>query len=242
MDEVVYATNELFKKKRSFIAVSPLIDIENEYRIIINHGEPCVIYCKQRPHIIGDGESTVEQLIEKNNLQDIELTNGLDLQRVPKAGEEVTISWKHNLGQGSLPITIKDKKLINKLANFALAAGENLGLNFASVDIVSYNDKTSSGKDMIKYKILEVNSGVMMEVYSKISEANYEDALQNYYRALCNSSGIKYPYADKYNKYHETAVLRKKKHEALIADRKRRSERKQVEANTKKEYAWAKSR
>ena len=69
-----------------------------------------------------------------------------------------------------------DKVLIGKLSNFALRVAEQLNLKFASIDIVK--DKNGG------YKVLEINSGVMMETFSKLNEHNYEIAKHIYRSAI----------------------------------------------------------
>lgn len=158
------------------MTVAPYVDIENEYRVIVQNGKPMVMYAKQRPNVTGDGISTIKELIEDSGLEGMEILPTIDLEYVPSEGENVTISWKHNLGQGSLPVMISDKVLIGKLSNFALRVAEQLNLKFASIDIVK--DKNGG------YKVLEINSGVMMETFSKLNEHNYAIAKHIYRSAI----------------------------------------------------------
>ena len=73
---------------------------------------------------------------------------------------------------------VKDPNLMTKLAKFALQTADVLNLNFASVDIIK--DKNDG------YKILEINSGIMMETYSKLSEEHYNIAKHIYRSAICD--------------------------------------------------------
>ena len=73
-------------------------------------------------------------------------------------------SWKHNLAYGSKPIEITNKQLISKIAKLASQVTSLLKIRFASVDIVEVNNKLI---------ILEINSGVMLERFSAISQQNY---------------------------------------------------------------------
>lgn len=173
--EVEIAVFDILRNHRA-MTVAPYIDIENEYRIIVENGKPMVMYAKQRPNVTGDGISTVRELIENNNLSEIDVMKNIDLNYIPEAGENVTISWKHNLGQGSLPIMLKDKKLIGELANFALSVAETLDLKFVSIDIIK--DRNAG------YKVLEINSGIMMETFSRLNKENYEIAKHVYRSAI----------------------------------------------------------
>ena len=172
------AAFNILKSHRS-MAVAPYIDIENEYRVIVEGDKARLIYSKQRPHVVGNGISTLEQLIVNKSFEDVEIMPTLDLKSVPAPGEKVVVSWKHNLGQGSLPIMVKDKDLIEKLARFALATANTLNLKFASIDIVKENNGG--------YKVLEINSGVMMEAFSSLNEEYYKIAKHIYGLAIADS-------------------------------------------------------
>lgn len=168
--------------RRHSMTVSPFIEIENEYRTIIVDGKAMLVYAKQRPNVVGNGKDTLEKLIKEAHFEDVEVSNKLDLKYIPKEGENVTVSWKHNLGQGSLPVLIKDKEEIEILTKFALKAASILGLKFASVDIV----KDGKGN----YQILEINSGIMMENFSRLSKENYEVAKHIYRTAIYKSLNL----------------------------------------------------
>lgn len=177
------ATFDILRSSRG-MAVSPKIDIKNEYRIIVENNRALLVYSKERPHVIGDGKSTIGDLmktIDKVNKSD-EMPN-IDYESIPALGEKVTVAWKHNLGQGSLPILIEDENEIYKLSKFALKSAKALGLQFASIDIViDSNDN---------YMILEINSGVMMEKFSKLGEDYYKTAKHIYERAIYDFWGLK---------------------------------------------------
>ena len=173
--ELETATFNLLKSHRS-MTVSPYVEIDNEYRVIVQNGKPMIMYSKERPNVTGDGVSTIGMLMLQKEMKDIDVLPNIDLNYVPKEGENVVISWKHNLGQGSLPIMVKDEKLIGILGDFALSVAETLDLGFASIDIV----KEKNGG----YRILEINSGIMMETFSRLNEKNYEVAKHIYRTAI----------------------------------------------------------
>ena len=158
------------------MAVSPKVDIQNEYRIIVENKRALLIYSKERPSVIGDGHSTVAELMTGMNVNKDDLIGSLNYNIVPSFGEKVTVAWKHNLGQGSLPVLVSDEQDIHRLAKFALDTAKFLNLDFASIDIV--RDKQDN------YKILEINSGIMMENFSKLSKDNYEIAKHIYKSAI----------------------------------------------------------
>lgn len=81
--------------------------------------------------------------------------------------------WKFNLGQGATPELLG---MPEKLKTLACQTSEALGIHFASIDIIETSEE--------QYQILEVNSGVMVENFSKISKKHYEQAKALYQKAI----------------------------------------------------------
>jgi glutathione synthase/RimK-type ligase-like ATP-grasp enzyme len=169
-------TTEIFRTARS-LSISPYYDIINEYRTIYCFGEPLLIYKKIRPHVTGDGKHTLSELVASAYNGEMEIAdNRLDKAYVPANGEVVTISWKHNLGQGAEAEPIdKDGEIYSQIVALAKKAAECVNVNFASIDIID----TAEG-----LKILEINSGIMMENFSSYDEENYNIAKSIYKRAI----------------------------------------------------------
>jgi ribosomal protein S6--L-glutamate ligase len=86
--------------------------------------------------------------------------------------KQIQSGWKHNLGLGALPELIEQNEMLSFLATRTVSV---LGIRFASVDIAETEDGM---------KILEVNSGVMMERFSELSEENYWTAKEIYRKAV----------------------------------------------------------
>ncbi|MFV0556013.1 MAG: RimK family alpha-L-glutamate ligase [Lactovum sp.] len=86
--------------------------------------------------------------------------------------KKINSGWKHNLGLGAEPLIFESHP---ELEAIAVKAAQALNINFASIDIA----ETLDG-----FKILEVNSGVMMDTFSSLSEENYLQAKDIYRRAL----------------------------------------------------------
>ncbi|MDR0297109.1 MAG: hypothetical protein LBI11_00405 [Streptococcaceae bacterium] len=87
-------------------------------------------------------------------------------KRLPSDG------WLFNLGQGAQAEVIAENAALSELAR---GAARVLGVTFASVDIVDARGVL---------KVLEVNSGVMMETFSSLSAENFERAKEIYKKAL----------------------------------------------------------
>jgi len=162
--ELEQSVLQLFQKHRA-ICLSPFLEIEQEYRVLMLDDECELIYAKRRPHVVGDGLSSVLELIEKLHLngilsqelagQTIEQHRG-ELKHVPDAGQEVVIGWKHNLGEGSAPQLVPSGPLQDQLVKLARAAQQAVNIRFASIDIVEVANELL---------VLEINSGVMMEYF-----------------------------------------------------------------------------
>ncbi len=176
--ELERGIHQLLGKARA-CAVSPFLAIRDEYRVLMLDGEALLVYRKLRAAVTGDGRRRVTELLAEwlesggaggavaeaklKALGKMELT-AAELDRVPVPGELVAINWRHNLGQGAvaeeLTGEVPERVQLVKLATKAMAA---LRLRVASVDIVV----TAHGRR----RILEVNSGIMMEHFGLVERA-----------------------------------------------------------------------
>ncbi|MDR0300165.1 MAG: ATP-grasp domain-containing protein [Streptococcaceae bacterium] len=86
--------------------------------------------------------------------------------------KQIQEGWKHNLGLGAKPLVIQSNKALEELAK---QTALTLNINFASIDIIEVAGEL---------KVLEVNSGVMMEKFSAESDKNYQIAKQIYRKAI----------------------------------------------------------
>lgn len=161
------------------MAVSVFEDIEFEYRVVVLDGKMRLAFYKEVPAVIGDGEKTLHQLtseyILENSNAEIPRFSKEELSQVLPKGVKKRVNWKHNLGQGSTPHLVEDENMLRVLSALAVDAASVLGINFASVDII----KTAEG-----LKILEVNSGVMLESFSRENRRCYEIAKGIYREAI----------------------------------------------------------
>jgi len=168
-DEMDKAAIEIFEKG-SRLAISPYIEIEKEYRSIVLDGEIKLLFSKERPFLIGDGVHTIRELLGENERKVSEITL---LDVIPKNQEKVLLNWKHNLGQGAVPIIEPYVEQVEEIVKEVL---QKVGIRFASVDVVKCGEN---------YSVLEINSGVTLEHFSKADKGNYEIAKQIYKEAIC---------------------------------------------------------
>lgn len=169
------AVTKIFSKDE-YIALSPFYDIKNEYRAIILNNEVKLLYSKERQFVIGDGISTIFQLIANkfSASPKLDLTD-IPLNTILKKNEQYNICWKHNLGLGATPKIVSDKNIYDKISSLALTANNAINGKFVSVDII----ETDEG-----LKVLEINSGIMMENFSAQNSENYKIAEKIYTEAV----------------------------------------------------------
>ncbi|CAG8614999.1 1989_t:CDS:1 [Ambispora leptoticha] len=149
----------LINEMEEGIVMSPYIDIKNEYRVLILNGEQLCIYKKNKLYLVGDGKSSLLELIIMK-IKDKELRNKIifdflnkkkaSLDYVVKENEKYFLTWKHNLDQGSTPEISEDSKLNIQLLDLASRSIRAIGMSYAAVDII---ETSNDGK----LYVLEVN-------------------------------------------------------------------------------------
>lgn len=167
------AVNTIFSQS-STLCICPYYNIENEYRVIILDDNVQLIFRKVRPFVVGNGTDNVASLCAKNGKK-ADSSIHIDMSYVPCENEKIEIGWKHNLGQGSTPETLEQGEIYDSVSDLALRVLRLLGGRFASVDCVSINGE---------FKVLEVNSGVMMDNFALSSKNNYAKAKSIYLSAI----------------------------------------------------------
>lgn len=166
-----------FSKAYTYIAVSPYYDIKSEYRVFHFNGENLVTYKKTLPYVIGDGINNIHNLILNKYGSDnrIELTQEIN-QYIPELNNTVTLSWKFNLSSGSVSQIINDKNKLKEIHQIASLAAKSIHINFATIDIVELTNG--------ELKVLEINSGVVMERFIDDDINNYNQAKNVYNKVI----------------------------------------------------------
>ncbi|MBR3132708.1 MAG: hypothetical protein IKG42_01285 [Clostridia bacterium] len=174
------AVHKLLNKKRS-ISICPFYDIKTEYRTFYLNGKVYLIYGKIQPSVIGDGVTDLGTLIEGLNLPNRKVARDnvarMDLDYIPEKGEEILISWKHNLSGGAIPVVLdSDSELYSRIEEIAISAGKAMNMNFATVDVIhTYDDELM---------VMEINSGICTARFSEKIENGYELAKGIYREAV----------------------------------------------------------
>lgn len=175
--ETEIAIQKLFNQNNTAVSICPYYDIKTEYRTFYLNGEVLLIYGKTKPFVIGDGKSTIQELAKtlhfSNNptvQENLKISNRYD---IPKEGEKVEISWKHNLSGGAIPTILEKGELYQKIEKLAKQAGKAMNMNFTTIDIIHTTDD--------KLYVMEMNSGVCGSIFAEVVDNGYE-IIKNIYR------------------------------------------------------------
>ena len=166
-------TKVLFKENFS-ISICPYYHAKNEYRVIVLDNEVKLVFKKYNPVVIGDGKSTLKELLVKFNpyyFSDKEI-----IKYTPKTSEVYVYDFRFNLSCGSIASTNIDEQLKSKITNLALEVAKKTNLTFASIDIFETIDD--------KLLVLEANSGVTINKVTNFIPNGYEIAKSIYKEAV----------------------------------------------------------
>lgn len=178
--EVEVAIQKLFNQHHQSISICPYYNIKAEYRTFYLNGEILLIYKKRKPFVVGDGKTTLKNLVEAVPLPKKEVVQEnlkrLDLTSIPKEGEKVELSWKHNLSGGATPIILEKGELYDQIEKLAIQAGKAMNINFSTIDIIQTVES--------HFYVMEMNSGVCGDIFAEVLEDGYEMIKDIYRKAL----------------------------------------------------------
>ena len=149
------------------LSISPYVKIDNEVRVVLLDHDPVVVYSKNRSAITGDGKHSLLELalgatpVEKRSTVLPGMLGDLDraaLDAIVPAGQRRVLNWRHNLDSGARPELLEQGKIRAACVEIAVQAARAIGIRFGSIDVVEVDGVL---------KILEINSGVMMEALGK---------------------------------------------------------------------------
>jgi glutathione synthase/RimK-type ligase-like ATP-grasp enzyme len=174
------AVAEIFSSHLT-LAISPYLEIEDEVRVVVIDEDPLVVYRKDRPCVVGDGKRSLRELAlaatpaEQRATVLSAIADDLerdDLEAILPPGERRVLNWRHNLDAGARPVLLEHGEAREACVAIARRATSAIGIRFASVDIVRVGGAL---------KVLEINSGVLMEALGKLHpelvDAAYSAAL-----------------------------------------------------------------
>jgi glutathione synthase/RimK-type ligase-like ATP-grasp enzyme len=149
------------------LAISPYLEIENEVRVVLLDDHPVAVYSKNRPAVTGDGKHSLLELAlaatptERRSTVLPGMLGDLDrtaLDAIVPAGLRRVLNWRHNLDSGAQPELLEQGNVREACVEIAVRAARAIGIRFGSIDVVQVDGAL---------KILEINSGVMMEALSR---------------------------------------------------------------------------
>lgn len=171
--------NHLLKYNFS-ISLCPYYDIKNEYRVILLNNEIKIMYCKINPVVIGNGKDKLIDLLKDFNINyfgyKTNLKKNINYNKVLKKDEKFIYDFKYNLSKGSIITEDIDKETKSIISKMAKDVSKKINLGFGSIDIIKTNDD--------KYYVLEINSGVMIENYIKLTSDGFKKAKKVYEEAV----------------------------------------------------------
>ena len=153
-------------------AICPYYDIDVEYRVFMLDGETYLVYGKHRPSVVGDGISSIAQLLDDISVPSDSRIE-LDMSYVPSAGERIVVAWKHNLTNGAMPFPPQNDETRDAVVCIAKAAVAALNVRFCTVDIAHCQDG--------EYRVIEVNSGVYALKLLEHSDDDTRDKIMHMY-------------------------------------------------------------
>jgi glutathione synthase/RimK-type ligase-like ATP-grasp enzyme len=170
--ELETAVEQLFAANMA-LAIAPYVEIEDEVRVILLEEAPMVVYSKVRASVVGDGTHTLRELagvaVPDAKLGDL---GTCELDAIVPAGERRVLNWRHNLDAGARPVLLEEGDVRTACVKLAIDAARAIKIAFASIDVVRADRA---------WKVLEINSGVMMEAlgkpYPELVQATYDAAL-----------------------------------------------------------------
>ena len=158
-----------------------------EHRVFVLNGRALFSYRKHQPNVVGDGRSTLGELVAraeilgKRNARD-EAGALVTLDAVPQRGGRISLDGAANRSAGGGSADLIDGAP-ERLAELATRAADALGLKLAGVDIFD----VSAARDLSELVIIEVNSNPMIatledhdrwDLIDVIWRANFDAALR----------------------------------------------------------------
>jgi glutathione synthase/RimK-type ligase-like ATP-grasp enzyme len=149
------------------LAISPYLEIKNEVRVILVDTVPVIVYGKNRPSIAGDGAHSILELALATMPSErlsallprmVGDLNSATLETVLPPGQRRALNWRHNLDSGAEPVLLQQGATWERCVEIAIAAAKSIELRFGSIDVVEVDGA---------WRILEINSGVVMEALGK---------------------------------------------------------------------------
>lgn len=173
--ELEAAAGSLWQRTHA-ICLAPFVDIAREVRFVLLDGQPRIVYEKQIEALVGDGRSSVAELIAGRLRSDprrwgpalasLMRDQELDWAAILPDGRRLPVRWKHNL-RGARAAVIEMPPAV--MLDLGRQAAQALGLRICAVDVI---ERGNGGGPLV----LEVNAGLMLERYVEQVEDGWRQA------------------------------------------------------------------
>ncbi len=157
-----------------------------EHRVLVHDGRPVFHSTKGEPPLVGDGQSTLAELLDAMN-QSI-ATDGVsalpvsalggDAARVPAAGERVPLRGRRNLSAAG-DIEQVSETAPEPLARLAISAVAALSLRIGAVDMFDI----STARDLSDLVVIEVNGNPGLRT---LENAKRSDLIRSIWTSMLN--------------------------------------------------------
>ncbi len=194
--EFFRAMKQVFKHDR--VALVQKRVAGKDYRIVVLDKEIISAYERIPLNVIGDGRSTIKQLLAKKargfvassrdtriNLKNPRITaklkhQGLSLTHVPRADERVYLLDNANLSTGGDAVDVTEE-IHPKFKKLAIKLTKDMGLRLCGVDLMVDGDIREKPE---KYSILEINAAPGLDHYVKTGKAQQKIVEDLYLKVL----------------------------------------------------------
>lgn len=194
--ELYEAMREVFKSD-NITLVQPFVK-GNDYRVVVLDNKIISAYQRIPLNVVGDGKSTIKQLLEKKQkkfiingrdtqikFNDIRIKNKLKHQKlsfdsVPEKKQLIYLLDNANLSTGGDSIDVT-KKIHPKFKKLAVNLTRDMNLRLCGVDLIINGDIGDKPKD---YWILEMNASPGLDHYAKLGTEQAEIVESLYLKIL----------------------------------------------------------
>jgi len=182
-EEYYLAMKRIFEYDRIAIVQSPVKG--KDYRIVVLDNKIISAYERSPLNIIGDGKSTVKELLYKKQQdfiasgRDTMIKNDdpriknklknqkLDLNSIPLPKQKIFLLDNANLSSGGDSVDVSDK-IHQEFKDLSIKLTKDMGLRLCGVDLMIDGD---IGQKPDKYWVIEINSAPGLDHYAKIGKA-----------------------------------------------------------------------
>lgn len=199
--EFYKAVRAIFVQDRIVLVQKPVLG--KDYRLVVLDDEIISAYERIPLNVVGDGESSITELLEKKQMQfarekrdtrirfddprmGIKLARQkLSLDSVVQKGEKIFLLDNANLSTGGDAVEVTHV-VHQKFAQLAIALTHDMGLRFCGVDLMVVGDISEQPNE---YWVLEINAAPGLDHYARGGKAQI-DVVESLYTKVLKALDI----------------------------------------------------